>query len=208
MTYMDGAMAVAHSITTHAVESDFEWFTAVDDLVAEEMVQRIGAAEEGKGEQGSGHLNTQELSSGVFYRYASLNISHLQKNLGGASRERALEIARHVLHLLATTVPTAKNQSTAPFNVADFVLVSFSDIPISLANAFEAPVKSKNGFLQPSIAVLKDYWQNIHAGYGLDEDVAAFQLGASDTPKGIRMMPSLPTLEAWVAGDGQREAVQ
>jgi CRISPR system Cascade subunit CasC len=205
MTNMDGAMAVAHAITTHAVESDIDWFTAVDDLVEDGMKHRIGAVEEGKGEQGSGHLNTQELSSGVFYRYASLNISQLQKNLGDVSRERALDIARHVLHLLATTVPTAKNQSTAPFNLADFVLVSFSDIPVSLANAFESPVKSKNGFLQPSIEALKGYWKNIHAGYGLDEQVAAFQLGDSDMPEEVRKVISLPALEAWVSADGKTE---
>jgi len=29
---VDGALAVAHAITTHAVESDIDWFTAVDDL--------------------------------------------------------------------------------------------------------------------------------------------------------------------------------
>lgn len=61
MTTIDGAMSVAHSITTHAVESGIDWFTAVDDLDS----------------QGSGHLDTQEFSSGVFYRYASLNISQL-----------------------------------------------------------------------------------------------------------------------------------
>ena len=205
MTNMDGAMAVAHAITTHAVESDIDWFTAVDDLVEEDMKHRVGAAEEGKGEQGSGHLNTQELSSGVFYRYASLNISQLQKNLGDVPRERALDIARHVLHLLATTVPTAKNQSTAPFNLADFVLVSFSDIPVSLVNAFEAPIKNKNGFLQPSIEALKGYWKNIHAGYGLDEEIAAFQLGDSDMPEEVRKVISLPALEAWVSADGKTE---
>jgi len=58
MTNIDGALAVAHAITTHAVDADIDWFTAVDDLQ----------------ELGSGHLVTQEFSSGVFYRYASLNI--------------------------------------------------------------------------------------------------------------------------------------
>jgi CRISPR system Cascade subunit CasC len=46
MTSVDGAWAVAHAITTHAVDSDIDWFTAVDDLVAD------------AGEIGAGHLNT------------------------------------------------------------------------------------------------------------------------------------------------------
>ena len=118
---VDGAMALAHTITTHAVDADIDWFTAVDDFQ----------------ELGSGHLDTQEFSSGVFYRYASLNVKQLQTNLGGASRERVLEIAAHLVHMLSTIVPTAKQQSTAAYNLADLTMVSFSDMPISLANAFE-----------------------------------------------------------------------
>ena len=202
MTNMDGALAVAHAITTHPVDSDIDWFTAVDDLVEEEKHERkVGETEEGEGEQGAGHLNTQEFSAGVFYRYASLNIRQLQENLGGASRDKALEIARHVLHMLATVVPTAKNQSTAPFNLADFVMVSFSDQPVSLANAFEKPVSEKDGFLAPSIETLKDYWRKIHKGYGLDEKVAAFQPG--ETGEDPETFASLPELEAWVRNDGQ-----
>lgn len=202
MTNMDGALAVAHAITTHPVDSDIDWFTAVDDLVEEEKQQRkVGDTGEGKGEQGAGHLNSQEFSSGVFYRYASLNIRQLQENLGGASRDEALEIAKHVLHMLATVVLSAKNQSTAPFNLADFVMVSFSDQPVSLANAFEKPVSEKGGFLAPSIDALKDYWQKVHSGYGLDENVAAFRLGQpGEDPK---TFASLPELEAWVRNNGQ-----
>ncbi len=183
MTNIDGAMSIAHSITTHSTDSDIDWFSAVDDLV----------------EQGAGHLNSQELSSGVFYRYASLNIPHLQQNLGGATRERALEIAKHVAHMLATVVPTAKNQSTAPFNLADFVMISFSDLPVSLANAFEKPIDDKGGYLRPSIEALTGYWKNIHRGYGLDEQVAAFQVGGADGEP--ETFASLPELEDWVAKD-------
>jgi len=202
MTNMDGALAVAHAITTHPVDSDIDWFTAVDDLVEEEKHERkVGETEEGEGEQGAGHLNTQEFSSGVFYRYASLNIRQLRENLGGASRDEALEIAKHVLHMLATVVPSAKNQSTAPFNLADFVMVSFSDQPVSLANAFEKPVSEKGGFLAPSIDALKEYWQKVHSGYGLDEKMMAFRPGEpGEDPK---TFASLPELEAWVRNNGQ-----
>ncbi|VDZ74598.1 CRISPR-associated Cse4 family protein [Atlantibacter hermannii] len=97
---VDGAMSIAHAITTHTVDSDIDWFTAVDDL------QDLGSA----------HLGTQEFSSGVFYRYASLNIAQLQENLGGVSREQVLEIAAHLAHMLATEVPGAKQHTFAAFN--------------------------------------------------------------------------------------------
>lgn len=192
MSSIDGALAVAHAITTHAVDSDIDWFTAVDDLLDD------------AGEVGAAHLNTQEFSAGVFYRYASLNLRQLQENLGGASRERALEIARHALHLLATVVPSAKQQTFAAHNLADFALVSFGDIPVSLANAFEAPIKEKaGGFLFPSVAALIEYWRDTHQGYGLDEIAACFALRNPPAAEGLAVRPGLPALEAWIAGNGE-----
>ncbi|WP_295392202.1 type I-E CRISPR-associated protein Cas7/Cse4/CasC [uncultured Thiodictyon sp.] len=207
MTHLpvDGALAIAHAITTHAVEpQDVDWFTAVDDLTQD------------AGETGAGHLNTQQFSAGVFYRYASLNLRQLQLNLGliptidapetPASRARALEIARHALHLLATVVPDAKQQSFAAHNLADFVIASLADQPVSLANAFEQPVerdKKLSGYLQPSIDQLASYWSRVNRAYGLNEQARAFAL-----PEGIQLgdRPALDTLtelENWITRDGQ-----
>ena len=160
---IDASLAVAHAITTHTVDGDIDWFTAVDDLNQE------------TGETGSAHLDTTEFSSGVFYRYASLNIRQLQDNLGDVDRAQALEIASHVLHLLATVVPSAKQNAFAAFNLADFAFVSFSDQPISLANAFETPVKAgRDGLLIPSINAFENYHKAICNAYGLKDDPQAY----------------------------------
>lgn len=195
MTTIDGSLAVAHVISTHTVDADIDWFTAVDDLQ----------------ELGSGHLDTQEFSSGVFYRYASLNLKQLQMNLGlindmnvketPESREKALEIASHVLHLMATVVPSAKQQSFAAHNLADLVMVSFSDIPVSLANAFEEPVKAGPGFIKPSVKGLHDYWEAVHTGYGLDEQCAEFTIG-HESSDGVTPKKTLEELKTWVRADG------
>ncbi|MBN8766822.1 MAG: type I-E CRISPR-associated protein Cas7/Cse4/CasC [Thiobacillus sp.] len=203
MTSVDGAMAIAHAITTHAVEpQDVDWFTAVDDLTSD------------AGETGAGHLDTQQFSSGVFYRYASLNLKQLQVNLGliadmkreetTDSRTQALVIARHVLHLLATVVPSAKQQSFAAHNLADFVVASFADQPISLANAFEEPIKRdrNGGFLKPSITALGGYWARINAAYGLDETARAFAV-QDDMELNGKPAATLAELESWVASGGQ-----
>lgn len=199
MSNITGALAVAHAITTHAIDADIDWFTAVDDLQ----------------ELGSGHLDTQEFSSGVFYRYASLNLKQLQVNMGllpdmkavetVESRWKALEVAVHVLHMLATEVPGAKQQSFAAHNPADAALVSFSDQPVSLVNAFEKPVQAdfKGGFRVPSIAELNSYWDKIHRGYGLDERCAEFTLDNVELPVGIAAKHSLPELESWVRNNGE-----
>jgi CRISPR system Cascade subunit CasC len=199
MSTIDGSLAVAHVLTTHSVDSDIDWFTAVDDLQ----------------ELGSGHLDTQEFSSGVFYRYASLNLRQLQVNLGlipgiqspetKESREKALEIAAHLLYMLATVVPSAKQQTFAAHNLADLALVSFSDIPVSLANAFEKPVRGFNGsgFKAPSIEALHSYWEQVHIGYGLNERCGEFILGEAGIPKGITAKTTLDDLKTWVRSNGE-----
>lgn len=203
MTSVDGAMAIAHAITTHAVEpQDVDWFTAVDDLTSD------------AGETGAGHLDTQQFSSGVFYRYASVNLKQLQVNLGliadmkseetADSRARALGVAGHVLHLLATVVPSAKQQSFAAHNLADFAVVGFADQPISLANAFEEPIKRdrNGGFLKPSISALSEYWARINAAYGLDETARAFAV-QGDVELNGKPAATLAELESWVVSGGQ-----
>lgn len=194
MTSVDGAMAVAHAITTHAVEpQDIDWFTAVDDLVNE------------AGEMGAGHLNTQQFSAGVFYRYASLNIRQLQKNLGDVPRKKALEVARHLFHMLVTVVPSAKQQSFAAHNTSDFAIASFSDQPISSANAFEEPVEpNKNGgYLVSSISKLANYWRRMDRAYALGELGAAFDPDENTNHDGLKTFHSLPEIEGWIATDGK-----
>lgn len=190
MTSVDGAMAMAHSITTHTVDGDIDWFTAVDDLIQD------------SGETGSGHLDTQEFSAGVFYRYASLNLSLLQKNMG-VDRAGALTIARHFLHLLATSIPSAKQNSFAAFNLADFACVSLSDMPISLANAFEEPVArgKAGGFRKPSIKAFCDYKQKTDEVYELQDAVSFFSI--EDTILQDKRVKSLAELEQWLENDGQ-----
>lgn len=192
MTIVDASLAVAHAITTHTVDTDIDWFTAVDDLNQE------------TGETGSAHLDTTEFSSGVFYRYASLNLRQLQENLGDVDREQALDIAAHVLHMLATVVPSAKQNAFAAFNLADFALVSFSDQPISLANAFENPVKARgNGFMEPSINALMEYHKTISNAYGLTGDKKAlFSTKKCSFETAVNVGADLSKLKEWLTKDG------
>lgn len=191
---IDASLAVAHAITTHTVDGDIDWFTAVDDLNKD------------IGETGSAHLDTTQFSSGVFYRYASLNIRQLQENLGDIKREQALEIAAHVLHLLATVVPSAKQNSFAAFNLADFAFVSFSDQPISLANAFENPVEAGTaGLMVPSINAFIKYHKAICKAYGLKDDKqACFSTKKCEMEKNvINKNDDFSALKDWLKNDAK-----
>ncbi len=139
---IDAAVHVAHSFTVHQETFETDYFTAVDDLV----------------ELGSGHINSAELTSGLFYNYAVIDVPQLVSNTGvgtsrgwlenGVDRTLAARIAKHLIHLFATVTPGAKLGSTAPYSYADFVLAEMGERqPRSLANAFADPVELGQGKL-------------------------------------------------------------
>ena len=83
-------------------------------------------------------------------------------------------------------------------------MTSFSDQPISLANAFEAPVQSqREGLLKPSIAAFHDYWQRVYQGYGLEDRCAEFVLQELEIPDKIAYKDTLSDLEAWIRKDSE-----
>lgn len=135
---VDAAVHVAHAFTVHAQASEPDYFTAVDDLQAEEQGS------------GAGHLNTTELTSGVYYGYVVVDVPSLVANLEGCNAKRWLDADRalaaktveHLLHLIAKVTPGAKLGSTAPYDWASLVLVEAGDEqPRTLANAFLEPIK-------------------------------------------------------------------
>lgn len=66
---IDAACQVAHAISTHRVSSEFDFYTAVDDLAGDE-------------ETGAAMMGFVEFASATLYRYASVNLGRLADNLG------------------------------------------------------------------------------------------------------------------------------
>ncbi|MFG2063640.1 type I-E CRISPR-associated protein Cas7/Cse4/CasC [Micromonospora sp. NPDC048871] len=150
-TNVDGAVQVAHAFTTHATDPQVDFFTAVDDLKAD--ADQIG----------SGHMNSAEFSTGTFYRYASVNLEDLVKNLG--DQTTAVELTTAFLSAFITAMPQAKKNSTAPFTVPDLAYVAVrANRPVSLASAFEAPVRAPldSGYAEPSRRQLAEYASRIY----------------------------------------------
>ncbi|MDR5941988.1 type I-E CRISPR-associated protein Cas7/Cse4/CasC, partial [Escherichia coli] len=103
-----------------------------------------------------------------------------------------------------TEVPGAKQRTYAAFNPADMVMVNFSDMPLSMANAFEKAVKAKDGFLQPSIQAFNQYWDRVANGYGLNGAAAQFSLSDVDPITAqVKQMPTLEQLKSWVRNNGE-----
>ncbi|MFF9307095.1 type I-E CRISPR-associated protein Cas7/Cse4/CasC [Streptomyces sp. NPDC014777] len=147
---VDGAVQVAHPFTTHAAEPQRDYFTAVDDWL-------------GEAESGSGHLNTAEFSAGVFYRFATVNIDDLLANLDGDRKTARTLLAAFAEHFLMS-LPQAKKNSTAPHTIPDLAYLAVrTQRPLSLAAAFETPVRDAGGgFAANTRAALAAYAADIN----------------------------------------------
>ncbi len=174
---VEAAMSVAHSLTTHSADIEVDWFTACDDLA----------------EQGSGHIGTTEFSSGVFYRYASINVDLLAKNTQKPKKELNA-IINTVIRCFAQVSPSAKQKTFAAHNHADFVLVTQSDQPLSLANAFRKGIKNDGEVMEKSIEHLVNHYEKLVAGYELNSQALAFDMTGSANSEQIKLVNKLSEL--------------
>lgn len=156
----DAAIHVAHATTVHGQMTESDYFTAIDDLVREE------------GEQGSGHINASELTSGLFYGYVVVDVNGLVSNLGD-DRALASEVVERLVHIVATVSPGAKKGSTAPYAYSHLVLVESGKAqPRTLQNAFIDPVRSTGNVVQNAYEALHGHLAELDAMYGKNEQRA------------------------------------
>lgn len=129
---VDAAAQVAHALGVAGSEHEFDFFTAVDDVVRD--------AEE----TGAGMLGTVEMMSSTLYRYATVNLDGLVANLD--DRETAIKATRAFVESFLTSMPTGKQNTFANRTLPEAIVVSVrKDRPVSLVNAFEVPATNENG---------------------------------------------------------------
>lgn len=181
---VDAAAQVAHALGVAASEPEFDFFTAVDDVVRD--------AEE----SGAGMLGTIEMMSSTLYRYATVNLDGLTSNLG--DRDVAIKATRAFVEAFLTSMPTGKQNTFANRTLPEAVVVSVrKDRPISFVNAFEVPVTSDNGGyrLQAAQKLAKEA-QALEAMYGYRPN-ASWVVALPDLAeelKGLGTVTSLPQL--------------
>lgn len=155
----DAACQVAHAISTHRVEREFDYFTAVDDK---------GDADE----TGAGMIGQVEFNSATLYRYAVLDLCKLQANLQG-DLELALSAVEAFTRALALAIPSGKQNSFAAHNPPEFAgLCLRHATPLSLANAFAKPVtpRADQALTEQSVERLAAYEGKLAAVYGAAQD--------------------------------------
>ena len=156
---VDAACQVAHAISTHAAENEYDFFTAVDD-------EKNRSEEE---DAGAGMMGTVEFSSATMYRYATVNLDMLVENLGdGDAALRALEV---FIKGFCLSMPTGKQNTFANRTVPEAVVVTVrEDQPVSLVGAFEeaVPAQGAHGYVARSVEALARHAATIEDNYGLE----------------------------------------
>lgn len=169
----DGACQVAHPISTHKVDMEMDFYTAVDDLNPKE-------------ETGAGMMGVVGFNSACYYRYALVDRDQLARNLarktdranGTWTQEltdddykKADKVIEAFLEAMVYAIPTGKQNSFAAQNLPSFGLFvrRQGGVPISLANAFAKPVRPTqhdDDLVGLSVAALTKHWDSLEEVYG------------------------------------------
>lgn len=133
---VDASMQVAHAISTHAVNQESDYFTAVDDL--------MGDSEDA----GAAMIGDIDYNSCCFYHYAAIDTDILFQNLENVPDRESLMSALlpAVIQIMAFSNPSGKQNTFAGHILPSLICVEVKDrkIPVSYANAFATPVNSRS----------------------------------------------------------------
>jgi len=183
---VQASVQVAHAISTHKMETETDYFTALDD--------RLNQA---------GMLGDVEFNSGTYYKYINIFWQGLLDNLGGDA-EIVRKAAVQLLQAAIYVQPTGKLNPFANFQLPDFVLVEVREknLPLSYANAFRKPLRAgeDNDLMGLSVTALSDYLGRMSKMYSLN-DKRAFTASLDCVVPGAEKIDSVAELVKWLKTD-------
>lgn len=135
----EAAVQRSHAISTHAVEIEADYFTAVSDLSSEGQAA------------GSDHLGMHEMVSSTYHWHFNIDVEELKKNWLGWGEENAADRLRELFKALLVALPEGKSNTMAARGLPDLVVATHASQPTTLVQAFESPIKSTEGNLKPSV---------------------------------------------------------
>lgn len=173
---VDASSQFAHAISTHKVDHEFDFYTAVDDL------ERTADDEAGAGADMIGDV---EYNSACYYKYFNVHVDGLVENLTGEAfkkqassedranaRATAAKAIRALIEASCRVTPSGKQNSFAAHQPPSLVWIELREqnLPVSYANAFSAPVdpKAKPGLEDGSAAKLQEEAESLARMYGLE----------------------------------------
>ncbi len=146
---IEACVQVAHELSTHRTESEYDYFTAVDDFKSV------------SGEQGSAHLDTAEFTSSTMYRFSDVDLGAMYRAMKrNGSEMDVATLAAEWVRAFVLSNPSGKQNSFAAETVPVYLYVSFhDDAPVSYVNAFEKPiVAGNNGY---EVAAIKAFEERV-----------------------------------------------
>ncbi|MHA6512492.1 type I-E CRISPR-associated protein Cas7/Cse4/CasC [Tessaracoccus sp. Z1128] len=151
---VDAAAQVAHALSTHSAEVQFDYYTAVDD-------------EQEDAETGAGMIGTIEFNSATMYRYATVSTDQLLLNLGGDTGAMVDGVAEFI-RAFALSMPSGHQSSYAAHTrPALLAVIVRADQPVNAVSAFEKPVWTPGkGFMAESQERLVDHLAGEAARWG------------------------------------------
>ncbi|AYY13726.1 type I-E CRISPR-associated protein Cas7/Cse4/CasC [Actinobacteria bacterium YIM 96077] len=167
---VDAASQVAHAISTHAVATEFDYYTAVDDLKRDD-------------EQGADMIGTIDFNAACYYRYANVDLSQLANNLKGDD-ELVAQAAGAWLSAFVHATPSGKQTTTAARTMPETLLGTVRERGAwNLANAFLRPVTGSD-IMRTSTTNLMSHFQKLREFYGTDElrEVVGASISADTAP--------------------------
>lgn len=181
---VDAAVQVAHALSTHKIEQEFDYFTAVDDI---------------SGETGAGMIGDVAFNSATYYKYINIHWDELVRNLGN-QRTVAATAVDALLRAAMLAIPSGKQNTFAAHNLPDFALVEVlkQNIPVSYANAFLKPVRATDelSLMDASIQAFASYAAPLPARFGLSVERAVFY--QQTEPQLGEVCATLGELAAWI----------
>ncbi len=202
-TNVDASMQVAHAITTHAVNRESDYFTAMDDLL--KAGEEVGAA----------MIGDIDYNSCCYYEYASIDTDALAENLGNTpDRDQIIDkLIPALLQTMAFSNPSGKQNTFAGQIAPDLVMLECKQdkIPLSYVNAYEEPVPTWGNnprLVENSIRRLADYVNIMDQAYSLPVKARGWF-----TPRFSEMKPEnsevfkkyndlIAACSKWVRGEG------
>lgn len=156
---VESASMFSHALSTHKVDNEIDFFSAVDDLQPKE-------------DSGAGMTSTLEFNSATYYRFAALNLNMLadSDHLGSLSSEERQSVVKAFIEATIKAMPGARKNTMNGNTLPVYVLgvVRAQGHPIQLVNAFESPIRSSQGYATRSIELLKAEYEKLSKTWGVD----------------------------------------
>jgi CRISPR system Cascade subunit CasC len=180
---VEASSQFAHAISTHKIDHEFDYYTAVDDL------ERAADDEAGSGADMIGDV---EFNSACYYKYFNIHVDGLVDNLTGKAfqqrgkafqrqvsaedekdaRQTASQAIRALIEAACRVTPSGKQNSFAAHQCPSLLWIEIRDknLPVSYANAFCDPVnpKARIGLESESANALKKECETLTRMYSLE----------------------------------------